>query len=162
MWGTANIQRGKTAGQDYKNYILSLMSYKWLCDQWEWEADDSMAELERQQGREFTEAEQSIFRRRGGHRYAIPNGSRWGNVKAVSVNIGEALTRSIRAVADANDELRGVLTLDWNRLAPDASGRPLVANEVVRALVQHFDEHDLSVEPQRASRCAGPNLRIPP
>ena len=144
LWGAANILRGKTAGQDYKNYILSLMFYKRLCDQWEWEADDSIAELERQQGREFTEAEKAIFRRRGEHRYAIPDGSRWGDVKAVSVNIGEALTRAMRAVANANDELRGVFTVDWNQPAPDGSGRPLIANEVVHALIQHFDEHDLS------------------
>jgi hypothetical protein len=32
LWGAANILRGKTAGQDYKNYILSLMFYKRLCD----------------------------------------------------------------------------------------------------------------------------------
>ena len=144
LWGAANILRGKTAGQDYKNYILSLMFYKQLCDQWEWEADDSIAELERQQGREFTEAERAIFRKRGEHRYVIPDGSRWGDVKVVSVNIGEALIRAMRAVADANDELRGVFTVDRNQPAPDGSGRPLIANEVVHALVQHFDEHDLS------------------
>jgi HsdM N-terminal domain len=48
LWGAANILRGKTAGQDYKNYILSLMFYKRLCDQWECEADDAIADLERQ------------------------------------------------------------------------------------------------------------------
>ena len=144
LWGAANILRGKTAGQDYKNYILSLMFYKRLCDQWEWEADDAIAEQERQQGHPFTEAQKAIFRKRGEHRYAIPDGSRWGDVKAVSVNIGEALTRAMRAVADANDELRGVFTVDWNQPAPDGSGKPLIANEVVHALVQHFDEHDLS------------------
>jgi type I restriction enzyme M protein len=48
LWGAANILRGKTAGQDYKNYILSLMFYKRLCDQWENEADDAIAVLERQ------------------------------------------------------------------------------------------------------------------
>ena len=144
LWGAANILRGKTAGQDYKNYILSLMFYKRLCDQWEWEADDAIAEQERQQGRPFTEAQKAIFRKRGEHRYAIPDGSRWGDVKAVSVNIGEALTRAMRAVADANDELRGVFTVDWNQPAPDGSGKPLIANEVVHALVQHFDEFDLS------------------
>ncbi len=35
LWGAANILHGKTAVQDYKNYILSLMFYKRLCDQWE-------------------------------------------------------------------------------------------------------------------------------
>jgi type I restriction enzyme M protein len=144
LWGAANILRGKTAGQDYKNYILSLMFYKRLCDQWECEADDAIAELERQQGRSFTEQQKAVFRKRGEHRFNIPDGFRWGDVKAASINIGEVLTRAMRAVANANDELRGVFTVDWNQPAPDGSGKPLIPNEVVHALIQHFDEHDLS------------------
>ena len=144
LWGAANILRGKTAGQDYKNYILSLMFYKRLCDQWEWETDDAIAEQELQQGRTLTEEQKEIFRKRGEHRYAIPDNSRWGDIKAVSANIGETLTRAMRAVANANDELLGVFTVDWNQPAPDGSGKPLIANEVVHALIQHFDEHDLS------------------
>ena len=144
LWGAANILRGKTAGQDYKNYILSLMFYKRLCDQWECEADDAIAELERQQKRAFTDREKAIFRARGDHRFSIPDGSRWGDVKAASTNLGEVLTTAMRAVAAANDELRVVFTVDWNQPAPDGSGKPLIANEVVHALIQHFDEHDLS------------------
>jgi len=144
LWGAANILRGKTAGQDYKNYILSLMFYKRLCDQWECEADDAIAELERQQGRAFTEQQKDVFRKRGEHRFNIPDGSRWSDVEAASTNLGEVLTKAMRAVADANDELRGVFTVDWNQPAPDGSGKPLIANEVVHALIQHFDEHDLS------------------
>jgi len=144
LWGAANILRGKTAGQDYKNYILSLMFYKRLCDQWECEADDAITEQERQQGRAFTEQEKSVFRRRGEHRFQIPDGSRWGDVKAAATNLGEVLTKAMRAVASSNDELLGVFTVDWNQPAPDGSGKPLIPNEVVHALVQHFDEHDLS------------------
>ena len=144
LWGAANILRGKTAGQDYKNYILSLMFYKRLCDQWECEADDAIAELERQQGRAFSDKEKAVFRKRGEHRFQIPDGSRWGDVKAASTNLGEVLTQAMRAVAGANDELRGVFTVDWNQPAPDGSGKPLIPNEVVHALIQHFDEHDLS------------------
>ena len=144
LWGAANILRGKTAGQDYKNYILSLMFYKRLCDQWECEADDAIAELEKQQGRPFTDKEKAVFRKRGEHRFKIPDGSRWGDVKAASTNIGEVLTEAMKAVAAANDELRGVFTVDWNQPAPDGSGKPLIANEVVHALIQHFDEYDLS------------------
>lgn len=144
LWGAANILRGKTAGQDYKNYILSLMFYKRLCDQWECEADEAIAEQERQQGRAFSEKEKAVFRKRGEHRFRIPDGSRWGDVKAAATNLGEVLTKAMRAVANANDELRGVFTVDWNQPAPDGSGKPLIPNEVVHALVQHFDEHDLS------------------
>jgi type I restriction enzyme M protein len=144
LWGAANILRGKTAGQDYKNYILSLMFYKRLCDQWEHEADEAIAEQERLQGRQFTEHQKAIFRARGEHRFTIPKDSRWGDVLAVSESIGEKLTNAMRAVADANDELRGVFTVDWNQPAPDGSGKTLIPNEVVHALIQHFEEHDLS------------------
>lgn len=144
LWGAANILRGKTAGQDYKNYILSLMFYKRLCDQWENEADDAIAEQERRQGRQFTEAQKAVFRARGEHRFSIPDGSRWGDVLAASTNLGEKLTQAMRAVSSANEELRGVFTVDWNQPAPDGSGKPLIPNEVVHALIQHFDSHDLS------------------
>jgi type I restriction enzyme M protein len=144
LWGAANILRGKTAGQDYKNYILSLMFYKRLCDQWENEADEAIADLERQQGRKFTEAQKAVFRARGEHRFSIPDGSRWGDVLAESTNLGEKLTQAMRAVANANEELKGVFTVDWNQPAPDGSGKPLIPNEVVHALIQHFDSHDLS------------------
>lgn len=63
---------------------------------------------------------------------------------AVSENIGEKLTDAMRAVSNANNELRGVFTVDWNQPAPDASGKKLIPNEVVHALIQHFDEVDLS------------------
>jgi type I restriction enzyme M protein len=146
LWGAANILRGKTAGQDYKNYILSLMFYKRLCDQWENEADEAIAELERQQGHAFTEAQKAIFRARGEHRFSIPEGARWGDVLAVSENIGQKLTEAMRAVSSANNELRGVFTVDWNQPAPDASGKKLIPNEVVHALISHFNEIDLSKE----------------
>jgi type I restriction enzyme M protein len=144
LWGAANILRGKTAGQDYKNYILSLMFYKRLCDQWENEADEAIAELERQQSRSFTEAEKAVFRARGEHRFSIPDGCRWGDVLAESTNLGEKLTAAMRAVSNANEELRGVFTVDWAQPAPDGSGKPLIPNEVVHALIQHFNTHDLS------------------
>jgi len=99
LWGAANILRGKTAGQDYKNYILSLMFYKRLCDQWENEADEAIAELERQQGRTFSDAQK------------------------------EVLTQAMRAVSNANEELRGVFTVDWAQPAPDGSGKSLIPND---------------------------------
>lgn len=144
LWGAANILRGKTAGQDYKNYILSLLFYKRLCDQWEFEADEAIAELESQQNRTFTESQRAVFRARGEHRFTIPARSGWGDVEASSANLGEVLTKSMKAVADANAELRGVFTIDWNQPAPDGSGKPLIPNQVVHALIQHFDEYDLS------------------
>jgi len=90
------------------------MFYKRLCDQWENEADEAIAELERQQGRKFTKQQKAVFRARGEHRFSIPDGSRWGDVLAASNNLGETLTAARRAVSNANEELRGVFTARSN------------------------------------------------
>jgi len=144
LWGAANILRGKTAGQDYKTYILSLMFYKRLSDQWENEAEEAILVLEAQQGYGFTEKQKAIFLARGEHRFSIPEGSRWSDILTVAENIGEKLTEAMRTISTANEELRGVFTVDWNQPAPDGSGKKLIPNEVVHTLIQHFDEIDLS------------------
>lgn len=41
----------------------------------------------------------------------------------------------MRAVANANDRLKGVFTVDWAQPAPDGSGKSLIPNEVVHALI---------------------------
>src|SRR5438128_10948121 len=102
LWGAANILRGKTAGQDYKNHILSLMFYKRLCDQWEREADEAIAEQEKIQGRAFSDQQKEIFRRRGSHRFVIPEGAHWSDVLSASTNIGKVLTDAMKAVGNAN------------------------------------------------------------
>jgi type I restriction enzyme M protein len=144
LMGAANILRGKTAGQDYKNYILGLMFYKRLCDQWEREVDDTIAKLEKDGGRSFTDQQKAVIRARDNHRYNIPEGARWGDVLAESERIGEKLTTAMRAVSAANESLRGVFTVDWAQPAPDGSGTTLIPNEVVHSLVQHFNEIGLS------------------
>lgn len=63
---------------------------------------------------------------------------------AASTNLGEKLTAAMRAVSSANDELRGVFTVDWAQPAPDGSGKQLIPDEVVHALIQHFNTYDLS------------------
>lgn len=113
LWGAANILRGKTAGQDYKNYILSLMFYKRLCDQWEHEADEAIAELEKQQGRAFTETQKAIFRARGEHRYDIPEGSRWGDVLGHAYEYSSSSLRMTRAQRRASSSPRPKWWTPW-------------------------------------------------
>jgi hypothetical protein len=80
------------------------MSYGRLSDQWDNEADEAIKEPERRQGREFTEPERVVFRKRGEHRSVILDGSRWGDVKAASTNIGEVFNQpqTTRPVVEEN------------------------------------------------------------
>jgi type I restriction enzyme M protein len=144
LWGAANILRGRTAGQDYKTYILSLLFFKRLSDQWDYEAEEKIRQLEAERAQPFTEAQRNALRAGGViHRFTIPEGCHWSDVLKVSENIGEVLTKAMRGIADANKELVGVFTVDWNQPAPDGTGK-LIANPVVHALVQHFHSVNLS------------------
>ncbi len=144
--GAANILRGRTAGQDYKTYILTLMFFKRLSDQWDYEAEEKIREMEAQRGEPFTDAQRNALLATGNvHRFTIPDECHWRDVLRHSENIGEWLTKATKGIATANPELIGVFTVDWNQPAPDGQGK-LIANPVVSALVQHFNELNLSSE----------------
>src|SRR3954451_6788022 len=75
LWGAANILRGRTAGQDYKTYILSLLFFKRLCDQFDCEADEKIEQLEKDRGTPFTDAQRAKLRQDPKiHRFTIPAG----------------------------------------------------------------------------------------
>src|ERR1019366_2425142 len=144
LWGAANILRGKTAGQDYKTYILTLLFFKRLSDQWDHEADEVIREKEAEFRRTLNEKQRQALRATAHvHRFKIPEGAHWNDVFTVSENIGEVLTAATRAIAKANPELKGVFTVDWNQPAPDGNDT-LLKNAVVHALIQHFNGKNLS------------------
>ena len=144
LWGAANILRGKTAGQDYKTYILTLLFFKRLSDQWDFEADEVIREKEAEFGRTLNEKQRQALRATAHvHRFKMPEGSNWNDVFGVSENIGEVLTAATKAIAKANPELMGVFTVDWNLPAPDGTDK-LIKNAVVHALIQHFNGKNLS------------------
>ena len=139
LWGSANILRGRTAGQDYKSYILSLMFFKRLCDQYEYEADEKIADLAKTTGQTFTAAQKEALRKKSDiHRFKIPESCHWQDVQKASTDTGKVLTDAMRGIANANKDLAGVFTVDWNQPAPDGSGNKLIATGVVNALIEHF------------------------
>ncbi len=143
LWGAANVLRNRTAGQDYKGYILSLLFYKRLCDQWDYEAEAVIKEKEAERGKPFTDAQKKALLAQGVHRFTIPDGCHWRDVLARASEIGAALDSAMQGIAQANRDLIGVFTVSWNQPAPDGQGK-LIANEVTHELVQTFNEVPLS------------------
>jgi type I restriction enzyme M protein len=81
LWGAANILRGKTAGQDYKTYILTLMFFKRLSDQWDAEAEENISKLEQQQQKKFSDAQRkTLMASPNIHRFKVPDGCHWAEV----------------------------------------------------------------------------------
>jgi len=120
VWEAATILRGKTPCQDYKGHIVTLFFFKWISDQWEYEAAKGQV-----------------------HRFELPEGTHWRDVSQATENLGGLLNSATRAISKANPDLTGVFTVDWNQTALDGSGK-LIAHVLLQTLIQHFNGKNLS------------------
>ena len=127
LWGAANILRGSIDSGEYKSYIFGLLFFKRLSDVWQEEYEQSFAEY----GDEDLAADAEE------HRFDIPQGHNWSEVRSRTTNIGEYLNAAFQAIEDANMKLRGIFqSVDFNNKDrfPDA---------LLERLLQHFDHYDL-------------------
>ncbi|MBM4253610.1 MAG: SAM-dependent DNA methyltransferase [Deltaproteobacteria bacterium] len=127
LWGAADILRGSIDSADYKHYIFGLLFYKRLCDVWEEEYEDRLKKYK----------DEEVARDPDEHRFHVPVGSFWSDIRKKSKNIGEALNIAFRAIEDHNKRLNGIFQdVDFNNKErfPDA---------VLQRLLQHFDKYRL-------------------
>jgi type I restriction enzyme M protein len=82
LWGAANILRGLIDAADFKQYIFPLLFFKRISDLWDEEYLQALADSEG----DLTYAE---FGEQ--HRFQIPNGCHWEDVRKRTLNVGEAL-----------------------------------------------------------------------
>ena len=84
LWGLADTGlRGKV--EDYKAYILSLLFFKRLSDNYEWETQRRIEALRAQYGTEPNKRQ--LDRLKGeGHDFIIPAGCFWTDVRSASLD----------------------------------------------------------------------------
>ncbi|TMM30453.1 SAM-dependent DNA methyltransferase [Polaribacter aestuariivivens] len=149
LFGMADILRDKV--EDYKAYILSLLFFKRLSDNYEWETENEIKEFVKREGRQPTEAEKRIIVAQK-HDFKIPEGCFWKDVRDASPDKkNEKLNKAVNEIADANVDrqgkavLKGVInTVRWNEPAPDGSGSKKLSPQVLTSLVSYLDAVDLS------------------
>lgn len=143
LFGMADILRDKV--EDYKAYILSLLFFKRLSDNFEWENENEIREFVKTRGREPNEIERKIILK-DKHDFTIPEGSFWKDVRTAPLDQkNDVLSKSVNAIADANPALKGVInTVRWNEPAPDGSGSKKLHPDVLSSLVSYLDAVDLS------------------
>jgi len=126
LWGSAVLLRTHIDAGAYKQYIFPLLFFKRVCDVY----DEELAASLKEYGEDFPE----------NHRFAVPEGSHWRNVREVSENVGVAIVNAFRAIENANiEKLSGVFGdgtwTNKNRL-PD---------NLLKDLIEHFSKHTLSI-----------------
>src|SRR3954468_3650752 len=127
LWQAANILRGAIDAADYKHYIFGLLFFKRLCDVWQEEYEDRLARY----------GDAKLAADSDEHRFHVPEGHFWKDVRKHTTNIGEHLNAAFHAIEDANHRLRGVFQdVDFNNKErfPDA---------ILERLLQHFETYRL-------------------
>ncbi|WP_157596646.1 class I SAM-dependent DNA methyltransferase [Saccharomonospora saliphila] len=126
----ADLLRGSIDQADFKAYIFPLMFFKRISDVYVEEYNAALAESD-------GDHEYASFAEN--HRFRIPQGSLWEDVRARTENVGQALVTAFREIEKANPAvLYGIFgNAAWTNKdkLPDAK---------LRDLIEHFSAKDLS------------------
>jgi len=124
LWDAANILRSSPVDRtDWKAYILPLLFFKRISDVWDEEQAEATAT--------FGEVDPELFPEV--HRFSIPEGCHWTDVRETATNVGSALLHAMQEIERANpDTLYRVFgTADW-------SNREKFTDELLKDLIEGF------------------------
>lgn len=100
LWAAANSLRGPVDPADFKAYIFPLLFYKRISDTWEEEHAAAVSEW----GDALTHEIEEDY-----HRFTIPDGCHWADLRRVHENVGVALQRILDRIQQSNpDTLAGI------------------------------------------------------
>lgn len=126
LWDAANTLRSSAVDRtDWKGYILPLLFFKRISDVW----DEETAEAHEFYG----DADPSLFSEI--HRFTVPDGCHWNDVREVASNVGAALLKAMQEIERANPDtlFRVFGTADWGN-------KEKFSDELLKDLIEGFSE----------------------
>jgi type I restriction enzyme M protein len=131
LWGAATLLRGLIDAGDYKGYIFPLVFLKRISDVWDEEHARAL---------ELYDGDAELADLPENHRFDIPDGAHWDDIRQTTRDIGRRLVSAMRTIEAANpDALTGVFgDADW-------TNKDLLSDIVLGDLVEHFSTRTLSV-----------------
>ncbi|MBE0618854.1 MAG: N-6 DNA methylase, partial [Proteobacteria bacterium] len=120
LWEAANILRGSPVDRtDWKSFILPMLFFKRICDVW----DEEFAEAVATYGEDYEDE----------HRFQVPEGCHWRDVRATPANVGTALQNAMRGIEAANQKhLYGVFgDAQW-------TNKDRLPDPLLKDLIEHF------------------------
>ncbi len=126
------ILKGPVDASDFKVYIFPLLFFKRISDVYDGEYQFALKESN---GDEAYAALPEM------HRFEIPKGCHWTDVRETTTNVGQAIEQALRGIEQANQEfLYGIFgDAQW-------SNKNKLSDALLINLIEHFSQYDLSNE----------------
>lgn len=131
LWGAATYLRGHIDAGDYKQFIFPLLFFKRICDVYDEEFAEALAE---------SDGDKDYARNPEFHRFVVPAKHHWNKVRETTTNVGLAIQESMSAIEKANpDTLAGIFgDASW-------TNKDRLSDETLVNLLEHFSAHTLSI-----------------
>ncbi|MBO4381407.1 MAG: SAM-dependent DNA methyltransferase [Bacteroidales bacterium] len=132
LWGAATYLRGFIDAGDYKQYIFPLLFYKRICDVYDEEYEDALAESD-------GDLEYAAFDEN--HRFKVPAEAHWNKVRQVTVNVGQAISKALNAIQKVNaQQLQGIFgDAEW-------TNKERLSDAMLCQLIEHFSTKNLNLK----------------
>lgn len=126
------ILKGPVDASDFKVYIFPLLFFKRISDVYDEEFRQAMEE---------SEGDADYAALPEFHRFEIPAGCHWQDVRETTVNVGLAIEKALRGIEQANQEyLYGIFgDTQW-------SNKSKLSDALLINLIEHFSQYTLGHE----------------
>ena len=137
LYASADILRGHVEASDYKSFVFPLLFFKRICDVYDEETTNAI--------KEYGE-EGAKFMGDTAHRFIIPAGHHWRDVRNRTENIGIAIKNAFYAIEQINEDpkthekrLLGVFgDAPW-------ANKAALPDETLKNLIEHFSTKSLTI-----------------
>jgi len=130
LWGAATLLRGTIDAGEYKAFIFPLLFLKRLSDVYDEEFETALKESEGD--RKYAALPEQ-------HRFQIPAGAHWSDIRATTADVGKAIGKATREIEKTNPRLAGVFgDAPW-------TNKERLPDSVLRDLIEHYSGITLSI-----------------
>ena len=132
LWGAAVLLRGVIDPGEYKSIIFPLMFFKRISDVYDQEYQQALEESGGD--KEYAEFAEN-------HRFQVPLGAHWQDVRNVSTDVGKAIKTAMSEIEKANPyRLSGIFgDTNW-------TNKNRLTDKILIDLVEHFSAINLSLK----------------
>lgn len=126
------ILKGPVDAADFKVYIFPLLFYKRICDVYDEEYEEALAESD-------GDLEYAAFDEN--HRFKVPAEAHWNQVRQITVNVGKAISDALNAIQKVNNQqLQGIFgDADW-------TNKERLSDSLLCQLIEHFSSRNLNIK----------------